>query len=664
MTAPNRQDERDHRIAACLEDYRRRQSLGEDVQPDAYREELGEGFRDFLDILEAETLFEVGLQESVERLPRTFGPYTLLSEIGRGTGGVVYAAVHRDLGRGVAIKVLRTGLDTDPEARLRFQREAATCSRLRNDHVVPIYDFGYVDRVPYYAMPKIVGTSLRDLRSPKGAEEVAVWCTRFADLLAGLRELHAVGVVHRDIKPSNILLDEHDRLVLVDFGLARDVNAVSVTQTGDVLGTPMYMSPEQIMCRFDEVDARTDIYCLGTTMYEVFVGAPRFAAAPIYDLMQAVTARRPKEPRQRNPAIPAALNRVILKCIEPRREDRYPSVQALESDLRAIATGNPVASRPVGRLQRLARRVRPNRKSVGVMALAAAVGVAFWSVRASRPAELVLKSFEGVEVSIDGGDFRPVAPVLRVPAGRRRLAFRREGHVPLTKHLTLDPGDRVTGTILLPPVSPEDGAAVRRLIQLLGAEPMQFQQLPGALRMSHAPPVTLYWPRGSVRSDGDLLTMAWHTSDAFDEDAELRVLRGRDVLHRAAFDPRGGFEVVPLPASVRQAVSARDQLTWGVYAGDKAVAAAQMRVVASAPADAALQRLATALSWSELTPDQALRLRMLVLAAYDLHTAVVSAAEHHRLTGAPLSALLATIEGQALFRMFHRERRALLASPL
>ena len=658
-------DERDEAIARCLEGYRRRQSLGERVSPSRYRERLGDAYGEFLRIIEAESMLAVGLDEPVETLPRTFGAYTLLKEIGRGSVGVVYEALHRDLGRSVALKVLRAGLDTDREARARFQREAATCARLRSHHIVPIYDFGYVDRVPYYAMPRIEGTSLCDLCSPKAAIDVPVWCTRFADLLGGLRALHEAGIVHRDIKPSNLLLDREERLVLVDFGLARDAQAASLTSTGDILGTPMYMSPEQIMCRFDEIDPRTDIYCLGATMYEVFAGVPRFEAAPVYELMDAVTGRRPREPIQRNPALPATLNRVILKCIEPRREDRYATVRALESDLRAVAAGTPVRGAPVGRMRRAIRQVARQRRRWGWALLAClALGVG-WFLRPPGKAILELRSLPGTELALGDAAFQPLPDHLRVAPGVTRVTLRREGHIPVTRTWTLRPGDRVIETVLLPPLSTTDEEAIRRLTTLLGFKGgYPSAPLPELERTSEAPLVALYWPRGRVRRVSDLNRVVLATSDEFGLDATLRFYQGDALLHSQPFLGLGDVEEIEVPQAVRDRLQPGDRVTWGIYPDHGEPTRATCDVVAEDTGAAARTQVERALDANGWSGSSAEVLRLHALAEAGLDTAVLIAAEAARAEEGPRDPAIADVQARALFRLFQGDFNSLRFMPL
>ena len=176
----------------------------------------------------------------------------------------------------MAVKVLRTGFDTSPEAIERFRREAVACAQVRHDNIVEVYESGDVDGRPFYAMALLRGRSLSRLIRSGPMPTPQETCRRLADVADALHTLHEHGIIHRDIKPSNIMIEESGRMVLADFGLARTLVSAALTKTGEALGTPLYMSPEQLMGRGDEVNRRSDVYGLGATLYEVFAGHPPF----------------------------------------------------------------------------------------------------------------------------------------------------------------------------------------------------------------------------------------------------------------------------------------------------------------------------------------------------------------------------------------------------
>ncbi len=220
------------------------------------------------------------------------GDYTLRRQIGRGGMGVVYEAWEDSMNRAVALKVLPAGVAADEKATMRFVREAQVAGRLSHPNVVSVYGMGVKEKTPYYAMEYVAGETLaqivarlrerdsgEDPATPFGRESEGIvyygrFAAAFAEVAEGLQHAHSQGVIHRDIKPSNIIVDPHDKLRILDFGLARVEGHESLTVSGDVIGTLLYMSPEQARQRKLPVDSRTDIYSLGATMYEVLTGQP------------------------------------------------------------------------------------------------------------------------------------------------------------------------------------------------------------------------------------------------------------------------------------------------------------------------------------------------------------------------------------------------------
>jgi hypothetical protein len=211
----------------------------------------------------------------------TLGDYTLRRQIGRGGMGVVYEAWENSIGRPVALKILPAGLAADRKAAARFMREAQAAGQLSHPNVVGVHAMGVYENTPYYTMEMVNGDTLAQIlvklqnaepksETPFGrTDEVAYFgnlAKAFADVADGLQHAHSKGVIHRDIKPSNCILDSESRLRILDFGLARLEGQESLTISGDVVGTPLYMSPEQARQRKTPIDHRTDIYSLGATM--------------------------------------------------------------------------------------------------------------------------------------------------------------------------------------------------------------------------------------------------------------------------------------------------------------------------------------------------------------------------------------------------------------
>lgn len=400
-------------VAECIENFRTRRARGEHPDPETYRDQLPGCFEDFLDVLAVETVLDEALTVPKElRLPQEFGPYTLESELGRGSSGVVYEALDRATGEQVAIKVMRAGFDTDPLARERFLREAQACQKVNHTNVVEILAAGEHDTRPYYAMTLIRGSSLSDLGRRGDMPAPPALCRGLAGIAAALHTMHRVGIVHRDVKPSNIVVEPEGRMVLTDFGLARMDIASTLTRTGSSLGTPLYMSPEQMMSRREDVDGRSDVYGLGATLYEALTGSPPFEADDYRSLVPKILSERPAPPWIVEPKAPRDCGRIALKCLEKDPRDRYQDAQALQSDLMAFVDGKPVRGGPVSSPKRVVRAAGRH-PVLSLVAVAAALVIvllltvfnepdpAYLDVRMRRPAKAQL-FVDGESMSIEG----------------------------------------------------------------------------------------------------------------------------------------------------------------------------------------------------------------------------------------------------------------------
>lgn len=282
------------------------------------------------------------------------GPYRLIKPLGMGSMGTVFLAKDPELERTVAIKVLRPDRN-DSQSRLRLVREAKAAAGLQDDHIVTVHAVANpADAAPYIVMQYVEGPSLRELIAANrqlGVRQAAIIA---AGIAHGLAKAHAAGLVHRDIKPGNVIVDQTDhRPKILDFGLVRECQADGMTQDGMCLGTPEYMSPEQF-AKPSAVDARTDIYSLGVTLYEMLTGTVPFHGTP-HQIMQQTMHDVPPSPRRLNAQIPPDLETICLKAMEQEPVRRYQTAASLAADLERWLRGEPILAHPVGLLGRVLR---------------------------------------------------------------------------------------------------------------------------------------------------------------------------------------------------------------------------------------------------------------------------------------------------------------------
>jgi len=264
------------------------------------------------------------------------GKYRVLEPLGRGGMARVYRAYHPQLDRYVAIKVLRSDLVEEEDFLARFKREARAVAALRHPNIVRVFDFDVQQGAYYMVMELLEGDSLRtrlnDYRAREEQMPLGDVARVLLDVLEGLEYAHSEGMVHRDVKPGNILLSRSGQAVLTDFGIAQIVGGTRYTVSGALMGTLSYMSPEQGL--EGECDARSDIYSLGIVLYEILTGDPPFDAdTPLAILMKHVNDPLPP-PRKMEPSIPRPLERVVLKALAKRREQRYQTADEMAQALR------------------------------------------------------------------------------------------------------------------------------------------------------------------------------------------------------------------------------------------------------------------------------------------------------------------------------------------
>jgi tetratricopeptide (TPR) repeat protein len=333
------------------------------------------------------------------------GDYTLRRQIGRGGMGIVYEAWQNSMARRVALKVMPKAVAADQRAVRRFILEAQAAGKLTHPNIVHVHGMGVEQQVPYYAMDFVEGETLAQvLARIKDAEPEAETvfgkkdrpgyfeklAEAFADVADGLQHAHSHKVIHRDIKPSNLILDGDGRLRILDFGLARLEGQESLTLSGDFLGTPQYMSPEQARRKKIDVDHRTDVYSLGATMYEAITGRPPFRGKDHSDTLSQIIERDPVKPRKVNPRVPKDLDTVVLKCLRKAPEDRYGTAEALGQDLRRFVRGDPIEARPVTAWEALLRRSarRKGALAVGSVLIVLIAALGWLAARTYREARL------------------------------------------------------------------------------------------------------------------------------------------------------------------------------------------------------------------------------------------------------------------------------------
>jgi WD40 repeat protein len=329
---------------------------------------------------------ELGAEAARGGLPTSFGDYDLEEELAHGGMGVVYRARQRSLDRTVALKLLLLGRFAGAGSIHRFLREAEAAAQLRHPNIVSIHQIGVQDGQYYFSMEYVAGCTLADLvrPGPLSAERAAGYGRILA---AAVDYAHGQGIVHRDLKPSNVLIDEEDQPRITDFGLAKRLDELGdLTVTGELLGSPCYLSPEQAAGRHREVGPCSDVYALGAILYELLTGRPPFLGASLSETLVLIRDRDPIPPRWLSPALPADLEAIVLMCLakEPRR--RYATARELADDLERFLRRQPTFARPVGpwtRLWRWARR-RPSLALTACLLLATAGVSGVFAYRAHR----------------------------------------------------------------------------------------------------------------------------------------------------------------------------------------------------------------------------------------------------------------------------------------
>jgi WD40 repeat protein/tRNA A-37 threonylcarbamoyl transferase component Bud32 len=347
--------------------------------------------------------------------------YEILRELGRGGMGVVYQARHRRLNRLVALKKILKGTHASPGELARFLAEAEAVAHLQHPNIVQIFESGRHDGLPYFTLEYVPGGSLADKvrRQPLPAQEAAQLVEQLAQ---GTAYAHGRGILHRDLKPENVLLAADGTPKITDFGLAKRVAAgPQLTSSGAAVGTPSYMAPEQASGQSNAIGPRTDVYALGAILYQVLTGRPPFQAATPMETMLQVVTLEPVAPRQLQPRIPRDLEVICLHCLhkEPRR--RYASAAALAADLRRFQAGEPIAARPVGRLERLTKWCRRRPAVASLLAALAVLTVVAAAVVIVQYGEIVAALHFAHQQEQDAREQKVLAERQKLLAERQKL---------------------------------------------------------------------------------------------------------------------------------------------------------------------------------------------------------------------------------------------------
>jgi eukaryotic-like serine/threonine-protein kinase len=331
------------------------------------------------------------------------GRYRIQRKLGAGGMADVYLAEDQELGRRVAIKILNSRHGNDDQFIERFRREAKNAAALNHPNIVSIYDRGEAEDTYYIAMEFLDGRTLKELIVGRGAAPINVAIEYARQILSALRFAHRHGIVHRDIKPHNVLVDGEGRVKVTDFGIAR-AGSSQMTETGSIVGTAQYLSPEQ--ARGGEVDPRSDLYSLGVVLYELLTGKTPFEGETPVEIAMKHLSNPPRPPSKLREDVPRELDMVVLRALAKNPDDRYQSADQMEADLERVARGASVSAATVDTATQVMSRPA-TAAAVAGSATAATMIASPPSAAAAPPPAMV----EDEDEYQEGGD-RPLWPWL------------------------------------------------------------------------------------------------------------------------------------------------------------------------------------------------------------------------------------------------------------
>lgn len=330
---------------------------GEDANPDIYLDQYPQHADELKTFFRNHHWMDESDPEEQSLIGKLVGGYQIESEIARGGMGVVYRAKQPGLDRTVALKLISTGRLAGVEERQRFRIEAEATAGLQHPCIIPIHEVGTWEGNEYFSMPLIEGTTLENYVCEQRLDDEQI-VNVVLQITEAVSYAHASGIIHRDLKPDNILITQNGHPLLTDFGLAKwHRNGTTLTRTGQVLGSPHYMSPEQASGVTDPTNA-TDVYSLGAILYALLTGTPPHPGDNMAEVLRSVLQDEPRRPRSIRRDIPAELEKICMKAMNHAPDDRYHSAIELADDLRRYQKGDSTLASGDGLMDRVAKELR------------------------------------------------------------------------------------------------------------------------------------------------------------------------------------------------------------------------------------------------------------------------------------------------------------------